>query len=367
MFRRDKTRKVKIGNLYIGGGEPIAVQSMTNTDSHDVEATVSQIKRLEDEGCEIVRISVPDVETAKNIGRIKTKIKIPLVADIHFDWRIALISAKEGADKLRINPGNIGSSQKVKEVVRAAKQAKIPIRIGVNSGSLRSVHSGNLYRNYIKERAEKLVESALENLRVLEENDFFDTVVSLKASDVPTTVEAYKLFAAKRNYPLHVGITEAGSAVRGAIKSAVGMGILFYEGLGDTLRVSLTADPVMEVRTAYQLLQSLGLRSAGIDIVSCPTCSRCEVDLIKIVDEFESEISKIPHSFFASRKKPLKVAIMGCVVNGPGEAKESDFGIAGGKKTGLLFENGKIIRKVAPKNWVKTLVELVRKKAINKI
>jgi (E)-4-hydroxy-3-methylbut-2-enyl-diphosphate synthase len=357
MFTRKDTKKVKIGKLTIGGGSPVLVQSMTNTDSCDAKATIAQIKRMEDAGCEIVRISIPSFEAARNISKIKNKINIPLVADIHFDYKLAIESIKNGADKIRINPGNIGSMDKVEAVVCAAKQAKIPMRIGVNAGSLKRIHGLADY----KKRASALVDASLEHVKVLENLNFRDIVVALKASDVPTTVEAYKLFAHKKNYPLHIGISESGSLYRGTIKSSVGLGILLYLGLGDTLRVSLTGDPVEEVRVAYHILQSLGLRSTGIDIISCPTCSRCEVDLIRIVNEIEEEVKaiKISGKF---KKTPMKVAVMGCVVNGPGEAKESDFGVAGGKSSGLLFVKGKVVKNIKPKLWAKTIVKMIKDK-----
>ncbi|MFH1368760.1 MAG: flavodoxin-dependent (E)-4-hydroxy-3-methylbut-2-enyl-diphosphate synthase [Elusimicrobiota bacterium] len=358
MFTRNNTRKIKIGKVVIGGGSRIAVQSMTNTDTKNVSATVNQIKQLEGLGCEIVRVAVPDMDAARRLGEIKRRINIPLVADIHFDYRLALEAINQGVDKLRINPGNIGSEEKVDAVVLAAKKAKIPIRIGVNAGSLKTVRGVH----DAAKRAEKLVDSAIQHVKMLENRSFRDIVVSLKASDVATTVEAYKLFAAKRNYPLHLGITEAGSLFSGAIKSSVGMGIMLYVGLGDTIRVSLTSDPEEEVKASYKILQSLGLRSAGVEIISCPTCSRCEVNLIKIVNELEKELALITGSSELKSKKPIKVAVMGCVVNGPGEASEADIGIAGGKNTGILFSGGKVIGKVSPDKWVKTLKKLVIRK-----
>jgi (E)-4-hydroxy-3-methylbut-2-enyl-diphosphate synthase len=357
MFTRNKTRKINVGGVMVGGGSHVSVQSMANTDTKDLKATDRQIKLLEEAGCEIIRVAVPDMESAKNLSKIKKAINIPLVADIHFDWRLAVESIKQGVDKLRINPGNIGSADKVKAVVKAAKSAGIPIRIGVNAGSLKSAHA----EKTVAARASKLVDSALEHIKILEENDFFDIAVSLKASDVITTVEAYKLFAQKKNYPLHLGITEAGSLFRGTIKSSVGLGILLHEGLGDTLRVSLTADPVEEVKAAYQILQSLDLRSTGIELISCPTCARCEVDLVKIVGEIEAGLAKA-HKVISQRSgRPLKVAVMGCVVNGPGEAKDADIGIAGGKNRGMLFENGKSAGEVKQKDWASTLVKMILK------
>lgn len=355
MFRRNETRKLRVGKAVIGGGSPVAVQSMTNTDTSDVRATVAQIKRLEDLGCEIVRVAVPDMDAAQKLGRIKKAISIPLVADIHFDYTLALEAVNQGVDKLRINPGNIGDAEKVQAVVAAAKQAGIPIRIGVNAGSLKAVRGVH----DIKGRAKKLAEAALEHCNILEELGFFDIAVSLKASDVATTVEAYRAFAEKRNYPLHLGITEAGGIFRGTIKSSVGLGIMLADGLGDTVRVSLTSDPEEEVKVAYQVLQSLDLRSTGFDLISCPTCSRCEVDLEKIVQDIEDGLARVKRPASA---KPLRIAVMGCVVNGPGEASEADIGIAGGRKTGLLFAKGKVIGKVPPAKWAGSIMRLVNKK-----
>ena len=356
-FKRTQTRKINIGGVEIGGGAPIAVQSMTNTDTKDWRATVKQIKNLEEAGCEIIRVSLPDMESAQNVSRIKKNIKIPLVADIHFDYRIALEAIKQGADKLRINPGNIGSKDKVEALVKEAKAARIPIRIGVNAGSLKSVH--NFDDNL--SRAKELANAAMEHVGILEKNKFYDIVVSLKASNIATTVEAYKIFASKRNYPLHLGITEAGSLFSGTIKSSAGLGIMLYDGFGDTVRVSLTADPVEEVKAANSLLRSLELRNTGIEIISCPTCSRCEVDLIKIVSDMEKAAAKIKNI-----KKPVKIALMGCIVNGPGEAKDADFGIAGGKNIGILFENGKITGRVKPEQWVKKLISMIKMRSVEK-
>ncbi len=359
MINRKNTRKIKVGNLLIGGGNPIAVQSMTNTDTRDVPATVNQIKKLQDAGCEIIRVSIPDIESARNISKIKSKIKIPLVADIHFDWRLAVEAIEQGADKLRINPGNIGSKENVERVVIKAKKYNVPIRIGVNAGSLKTFHKDSNISH--SKKAKLLVDSAFEHIKILESLKYFNTIVSLKASDVPTTIEACRLFASKSNYPLHLGITEAGSIFRGTVKSSVGLGILLNMGVGDTLRVSLTADPVEEVKAAYQILQSLELRSTGIEIVSCPTCSRCQVDMIGIVDKLEKKLSKINFATMKLSKNPVKIAVMGCIVNGPGEAKEADFGIAGGKNSGILFNKGKIIGKISSNKWVETLVSLVKK------
>ncbi|MDR3112953.1 MAG: flavodoxin-dependent (E)-4-hydroxy-3-methylbut-2-enyl-diphosphate synthase [Endomicrobium sp.] len=358
-YTRNETRKINIGGVLIGGGSPVAVQSMTNTDTRDWKATIRQIKELQEVGCEIVRVSLPDMQAAQNVSRIKKNIKIPLVADIHFDYRIALEAVRQGIDKLRINPGNIGGKDRVEAVVKEAKAAHIPIRIGVNAGSLQSVHNFSASAD----RAKELAKAAMEHVKILEACKFYDIAVSLKASNIPTAAQAYKIFASKRKYPLHLGITEAGSIYSGTIKSSAGLGIMLYEGLGDTIRISLTADPVEEVKAAYLLLQSLELRSAGIEIISCPTCSRTEVDLIKIVAQLENEVSKIK---FLKSMKPLKVALMGCAVNGPGEAKDADFGIAGGKNIGILFKNGKIINRLEPQNWVRTLVSMIKASIKNK-
>jgi (E)-4-hydroxy-3-methylbut-2-enyl-diphosphate synthase len=353
-YKRTETRKINIGSVVIGGGTPIAVQSMTNTNSRDWRATIRQIKQLEETGCEIVRISLPDMESACNLSKIKKSIKIPLIVDVHFDYRIALEAIKQGADKLRINPGNIGSKDKIRILAKEAKKAHIPIRIGVNAGSLKKVH--NSHDNFL--RAKTLSSAAIEYVKILEKYNFQDIVVSLKASNIDTTVKAYKIFASKRNYPLHLGITEAGSIFSGTIKSVAGIGIMLYDGIGDTIRVSLTANPVEEVKTAYSLLQSMELRSSGIEIVSCPTCSRCEVDLIKIVSEVEKRTSAMKN--LKRFSKPVKVALMGCLVNGPGEAKDADFGIAGGKNTGVLFKNGKFIGEVSADKWVEKIISMIK-------
>ncbi|MCA6071293.1 MAG: flavodoxin-dependent (E)-4-hydroxy-3-methylbut-2-enyl-diphosphate synthase [Endomicrobium sp.] len=353
-YKRTQTRKVNIGNVTIGGGSPVVIQSMTNTNSRDWKATLKQIKQLEEAGCEIVRISLPDMESAYNVGKIKKNIKIPLVADIHFDYKIALEAIKQGIDKLRINPGNIGSKDKIEILVKEAKKAHMSIRIGVNAGSLKEIH--NFTDNV--SRAKALANAAMDHVKILEKHNFKDIIVSLKASSIDTTVQAYKFFATKRNYPLHLGITEAGSIFSGTIKSAAGLGIMLYDGIGDTLRVSLTADPVEEVKMAYFLLQSMGLRNSGLEIVSCPTCSRCQIDLIKIVSEIEKKTSAMKN--LKKLSKPIKIAMMGCIVNGPGEAKDADFGIAGGKNTGILFKNGEIIGKVKPDKWVQKIVSMIK-------
>lgn len=352
---RKKTIKIKIGNLYIGANEPIRVQSMTKTDMRDVKGTIRQIKELEEVGCEIIRCAVPDRESAEALGKIKKVINIPLVADIHFDYRLVLEAIKQGVDKIRINPGNIGSRERVEKIVLAAKERKISIRIGVNAGSLKTIPDT---RYPIPDKAEAMVDSAMEYVRMIEDLGFSDLVISLKAADVPTTVEAYRLFAQRSNYPLHLGITEAGTIVSGVIKSAVGMGILLAQGIGDTIRVSLTTDdPREEVRAGYEILRSLDLRNYGIEIISCPTCARCEIDLVKIVNALEKYVTRYTLHVI----RPLKVAVMGCVVNGPGEAKDADIGIAGGKGVGLLFKQGKPIRKIPEKDWLKTLLSEIGK------
>lgn len=342
---RRKTKTIKIGNVPIGGDNPIVVQSMTTTDTRNTEKTIEQIRNLEKAGCEIVRVAVVDEEAAHNISKIKKGINIPLVADIHFDYRLALISAGAGADALRINPGNIGEKYKVQEVVNICKDKNIPIRIGVNAGSL----DKKILAKYGEINAEAMVESALQNIRILEDMNFTDIKISLKASSVNLTVDAYKLMAKKVDYPFHIGITEAGTKDRGLIKSALGIGSLLSAGIGDTIRVSLTADPVEEVWAAYEILRNLNLREQGVEIVSCPTCGRCEIDLINIAEEVDK---KLRHT-----TKPIKIAVMGCVVNGPGEAKEADFGIAGGRGFGLLFKKGEIIRKVKEENLVSELLK----------
>jgi len=340
---------VKVGNLAIGGDNPVVVQSMTNTDTRDIDATVKQIEQLEKAGCELVRVAVVDKEAASAIKKIKDRINIPLIADIHFDYRLALESIAAGVDGLRINPGNIGEEWKVQEVVKSCRERQIPIRIGVNAGSL----DKKLLSRYGGVCSQAMVESALNNIKILEDMDFNLIAVSLKASSVMLTVEAYRLIAQKINYPLHIGITEAGTRDRALIKSAMGIGMLLSEGIGDTIRVSLTADPVDEVWAAYEILRSLGLRQRGVELISCPTCGRCEIDLIKTAEEVDKHVRHL--------EKPIKVAVMGCVVNGPGEAREADLGIAGGRGTGLLFKQGKIIKKVPDELLVATLLEEIAK------
>ena len=343
MITRRKTRQIAIGNVKIGGGAPISVQSMTNTKTTDTEATVAQIKALQDAGCDIVRLAVPDMAAAENIVNIKAQVNIPLVADIHFDYRLALKAIEQGIDALRINPGNIGDEERVKAVVTAAKAKHIPIRIGVNAGSL----DKKLLAKYGKVTAKALVESAMEHVRILEKLDFHDIKISLKAHDVPLTIEAYRLMSQTVDYPLHLGITEAGTVNTGIIKSAVGIGALLAEGIGDTFRISLTGDPVNEVKVANEILKALGLKEYGPTLISCPTCGRCNIDLPSIAAKVEKRLDGI--------KKPVKVAVMGCVVNGPGEARDADIGIAGGKGEGLLFRKGEIIGKVPEDKLVDAL------------
>jgi len=343
MIKRKNTRSISIGKIKIGGGAPISVQSMTNTKTDDTTATVEQIKQLLAAGCDIVRVAVPDMVAAENIFNIKNAVDVPLIADIHFDYRLALKAIEQGIDALRINPGNIGDEDRVKKVVQAAKAKNIPIRIGVNAGSL----DKQLLEKYNGITAEALVESAMQHVHILERQDFNDIKISLKAHDVPLTIDAYRLMSQTVDYPLHLGITEAGTVNTGIIKSAVGIGALLAEGIGDTFRISLTGDPVNEVKVANEILKSLGLREYGPTLVSCPTCGRCNIDLPQIAGQVEEKLQVI--------KKPIKVAVMGCIVNGPGEARDADLGIAGGKGEGLLFSKGQIIRKVPENELVQAL------------
>jgi (E)-4-hydroxy-3-methylbut-2-enyl-diphosphate synthase len=347
LITRKKTKRLSLGSVTIGGNAPVAVQSMCNTDTRDPQATLAQIKQLEEAGCEIVRLAVPDEAAANAIGKIKKDANLPLIADIHFDYRLALEAVRQGVDGLRINPGNIGSKDKVLEVVRACRDRGIPIRIGVNAGSLEK----HLLEKYGHPTPEAIVESAFGHIHILEELNFTDLKVSLKASDVVTTVFAYRLFSQKSDYPLHIGISEAGTLFSGAIKSSVGLGILLAEGIGDTMRVSLTADPVEEVRVAYEILKSLKIRQRGVNIISCPTCGRTEIDIIGLAQEVEKRLAHV--------KEPITVAVMGCVVNGPGEAREADVGIAGGKGVGLLFKHGEILKKFDEKELADVLVKEV--------
>ncbi len=344
MFDRKLTREVKIGDKKIGNNNPILIQSMCNTDTNDVDKTVKQILDLEKEGCEIIRVAVKDIDTAEKIYDIKNKINIPLVCDIHFDHRIALRCMELGADKIRINPGNIGSIEKTKEVVTMAKQKNIPIRIGVNSGSVEK----SIIEKYGKVTPSAIVESAMNHVKILENLDFEDIVVSIKASSVPFTLKAYKEISELINYPLHLGITESGTVKGGTIKSSVGIGSILSQGIGDTIRVSLTGDPIHEIDVAKQILSSMEIRNFGATIISCPTCGRTQINLIKIANEVEEICKKI--------NKDIKIAVMGCVVNGPGEAKEADIGIAGGNGEGLIFKHGVIVKKVAENELLKELL-----------
>ncbi len=342
-MRREETKVVQIGNCKIGGGNPIAIQSMTNTKTEDVEATVAQILALEAAGCDIIRCAVPTMEAAEALTEIKKRIHIPLVADIHFDYRLAIAAIEHGADKIRINPGNIGDVSRVREVVEKAKEYNVPIRVGVNSGSLEK----HLVEKYGGVTAEGIVESALDKVHMIEEMGYENLVVSIKSSDVMMCVKAHELIAEQCPYPLHVGITESGTILSGNIKSSVGLGIILYEGIGDTIRVSLTGDPLEEIKSAKLILKTLGLRKGGIEVVSCPTCGRTKIDLIGLANQVENMVADIPLD--------IKVAVMGCVVNGPGEAKEADIGIAGGIGEGLLIKKGEIVKKVKEEELLDTL------------
>jgi len=341
------TRQIKIGGLLIGGGAPISVQSMTKTDTIDVAKTVSQIRQLKEAGCDAVRVAVKDEEAANAVKDIVKQSSLPLIADIHFDYKLALMVIAFGINALRINPGNIGSDWKVKELVNACKDKRIPIRIGVNAGSLEK----DLLEKYGHPTAQAIVESAKRHIEILEGMGFNDIKVSLKASNVPLTVEAYEIFSSIYDYPLHIGISEAGPIYSGTIKSAVGLGILLSKGIGDTMRVSLTADPVQEVGVAFEILKSLGLRKRGVDIISCPTCGRCQYDLLNLIKEAEPKIRAI--------NKEITVAIMGCAVNGPGEAREADYGIAGGKGSGMIFKKGEIVKKVKEEDMIDSLLKII--------
>ncbi len=348
MIKRHKTREIKIGKIKIGGNNPVAVQSMCNTDTRDAKATIAQILRLEKACCEFVRVTVPDMAAAKAIKEIKKGINIPLVADIHFDYKLSLEAIKNGIDKIRINPGNIGSDEKVRAVVEACKNSNIPIRIGVNIGSLEKEIEMGFGRT-----SKAMVESAMHHIKILEKLNFHNIVISLKASDVPRTVEAYEMLSKKVDYPLHLGVTEAGTPKSGTVKSAVALGVLLNEGIGDTLRVSLTADPEEEVRVGWEILKSLKLRQRGATLISCPTCGRTEINLIDLANKVEEKLSHID--------KPITVAVMGCIVNGPGEAKEADIGIAGGKGKAVIFKKGEILKTVNEKDIFSELMREIDK------
>ncbi|MEG0291407.1 MAG: flavodoxin-dependent (E)-4-hydroxy-3-methylbut-2-enyl-diphosphate synthase [Anaerovoracaceae bacterium] len=350
------TKKIRCGDLYIGGDFPITIQSMTNTDTRDVKSTLLQIEKLREAGCEIIRLAVPDMEAAQAFGEIKTKIKMPMVADIHFDYRLAIEAIKMGADKIRINPGNIGSVDRVKAVVDMAKSREIPIRIGVNSGSLEK----DILEKEGGVTANGLVESAIRNVRLLEDLDFGDIVISLKASDPKMNYDGYMSISKMSDYPLHIGVTEAGTVSRGKIKSAVGIGALLLAGVGDTMRVSLTGDPVNEIYVAKSILASAGIKKEAINLVSCPTCGRTCVDLSKITDELEEKLVKVTNERIIKGLPELTVAVMGCVVNGPGEARSADLGVACGIGEGLLFIKGKTIRKVKEEEICNSLIDMVK-------
>lgn len=342
---REQTKEIKIGNRILGGSNPVLIQSMTNTKTEDVKATVEQILRLEEAGCELIRCAVPTKEAAVALTSIKKEIHIPLIADIHFDYRLAIAAMENGADKIRINPGNIGDNQRVKAVVDEAKARQIPIRVGVNSGSLEK----HLVEKYHGVTAEGIVESALDKVKLIEDMGYDNLVVSIKSSDVLMCIKAHEIIAEKIKYPLHVGITESGTVYSGNIKSSVGLGAILYQGIGNTIRVSLSGDPVEEIKTAKLVLKTLGLRTGGVEVVSCPTCGRTQIDLIELANQVEDMVKDIPLD--------IKVAVMGCVVNGPGEAKEADIGIAGGKGEGLLIKKGEIIKKVPEEQLLSALRE----------
>lgn len=346
---KSTTRQIHVGPVAVGGGAPCAVQSMCSTDTRDIEATLGQIHALTQVGCEIVRCAVPDADAAEALSTIKSQIPIPVIADIHFDYKLALKVLEGGIDGLRLNPGNIGDHWKVAEVVKSAAERKVPIRIGVNAGSLEK----HLLEKYGHPTAEAMVESALGHIRILEELNYQEIKISLKASDVPKTVAAYRLLAQQVEYPLHIGITEAGTIFSGTIKSSVGLGILLHGGIGDTLRVSLTGDPVDEVRVGYEILKALGLRKRGVNFVSCPTCGRCQINLIRVAEEVERRLQSVD--------KQITVAVMGCAVNGPGEAREADVGVAGGNGEGLIFRKGEIVRKVPESELADALLEEINR------
>lgn len=348
MYTRKQTKSIKVGNLLIGGNAPISVQSMTNTDTKNIPDTVSQIKRMEKEGCELVRVAVPDMESCYSLPLIKKEINIPLVADIHYDYKLALKSIEFGVDGLRINPGNIRNYEKIKLIINSAKKKNLPIRFGINSGSL----DNNILKKYKKITPQALIESAVNMVKILEEVNYHNIIFSIKSTSVIDTIEANYIFSSKYNYPLHLGITEAGPPFQGIIKSSVGIGSLLFQGIGDTIRVSLTCDPIEEIKVGYEILKALHLRQRGTNLISCPTCGRCKVDLNKIIKKVERQICHID--------KPLTIAVMGCMVNGPGEAREADVGIAYHKKYGLLFKKGNVVGKFSEKTIIKRLIEEIK-------
>lgn len=350
-----QSRQISIGDVKIGGGAPVSVQSMTITDTRDVPSTVFQIKRLEKVGCDIVRVAVPDMDAAKALGKIRKEIKIPLVSDIHFDYKLALESIEQGVEGMRINPGNIGARYRIKAVVDACRERRIPIRIGVNSGSLEK----DILRKHDRPTAEALVESAMRHVRILEDLDFYDIKISVKSTDVRKMIAAYRMLAEKTEYPLHLGVTEAGTPGMGTVKSSIGIGALLAEGIGDTIRVSLTGDPVEEIVVGMNILKSLGMRNNGIELISCPGCGRLEIDLEKLVSEVERGVSGF------NLQRPVKVAILGCVVNGPGEASEADIGIAGGRGKGMLYRDGKLIKSFREADLVGELVKEIERNYVN--
>ncbi len=351
---RRVSRKIKIGAVEVGGGSPVSVQSMTKTDTRDVSSTVEEIKRLEEAGCDIVRLAVPDIDAANALGEIKRQTNIPLVSDIHFDHKLALAAIGQGVDAMRINPGNIGSTTKIMKVVAACKERKIPIRIGVNSGSLEK----DILRKHGSPTGTALAESAMRHVEILEDLDFHDIKISVKSTDVLRMIEAYEIIAEMTEYPLHLGVTEAGTPAMGTIKSSVGIGALLSKGIGDTIRVSLTGDPVSEVAVGIDILKSIGMRKSGVEIISCPGCGRLEIDLIKLVEDVEKRTKTMRLS------KPVKVAILGCAVNGPGEASDADIGIAGGRGKGILYKNGKLVRSFKESRIVDELIKEIREYAL---
>lgn len=357
-IQRRKTRQIKIGKVPVGGGAPIAVQTMCTTDTRDVEATVKQINEVEAAGCEIIRVAVVDMEAAQALGKIKKQTRLPLVADIHFDYRLALEAVRQGVDKVRINPGNIGERKRTEEVVKACKDKGIPMRVGVNAGSLKILKEADSWTTMTPDGwARQMVKEAMEQVEILESFDFHDIIISLKADDVERVILANKFMSETIDYPLHIGLTEAGTLLPGIAKSSLAIGTLLMQGVGDTIRVSLTEDPVIQTKAGYEILKALGLRHYGPDIIACPTCGRCEVDLFKIVRDLEKTLAERPDLHRKAEGK--KIAVMGCVVNGPGEAKDADFGIAGGKDCGVLIENGKVVKNIPEMDWVKVIVDKI--------